>query len=363
MTEQPPGTDRSRGRVGPALDGHGVRAGLIRSKYLLRRLVTSVVVILGVVTVTFVVARVVPSDPAALFAGVRARPEQLEQVRQDLNLDAGVLSQYVSYLGQLVQGDLGVSFATKRPIAEDLRRFLPATLELALAATVLALAVGVPAGVAAAARRHRLGDTAIRLFAVTGVSLPVFWSALLLQLLFASRLGWLPLAGRTGSSTVFDEVTGFFLIDSALSGSWSNLADVIVHLAMPVAVMAAYPLGLTIRMIRGSMLEVLGSDYIEAATVAQIPRRTVLGRLALKNALLPTLTVLGLTFAYSVSSAFLVESVFAWPGLGKYLTDAVVRLDFPVITAAALAVTVIYVLVNLALDLLQARLDPRVALT
>ncbi len=351
MTEQTPSSAPSQQRT-----------GLIRSRYLLRRVVTSLLVILGVITVTFVVARLVPSDPAALYAGVRARPEQVEQVRRDLNLDAPVLSQYASYVGQLARGDLGVSFATKRPIAEDLRRFLPATLELALAATALAMAVGVPAGVAAAARRSRLGDTSIRLFAVTGVSLPVFWSALLLQLLFASRLGWLPLAGRTDSSTSFNEPTGFFLIDSALSGSWSNFADVVVHLAMPVAVMTAYPLGLTIRLIRGSMLEVLGSDYIEAATVAQIPRRTVLRRLALKNALLPTLTVLGLTFAYSVSSAFLVEAVFAWPGLGKYLTDAVVRLDFPVITAAALAVTVIYVLVNLGLDLLQARLDPRVAL-
>ncbi len=353
---------RSSRRTGPAPSGAAGRAGLLRSRYLLRRVATSLLVILGVVTITFVVARLVPSDPAALYAGARARPAQVEQVRQDLNLDAPVLSQYGSYLQQLVQGDLGVSFATKRPIAEDLRRFLPATLELALAATALAMVVGVPAGVAAAARRHRLGDTAIRLFAVTGVSLPVFWSALLLQLLFASRLGWLPLAGRTDSSTSFNEPTGFFLIDSALSGSWSNFADVVVHLALPVAVMAAYPLGLTVRLIRGSMLEVLGSDYIEAATVAQIPRRTVLGRLALKNALLPTLTVLGLTFAYSVSSAFLVEAVFAWPGLGKYLTDAVVRLDFPVVTAAALAVTVIYVLVNLFLDLLQARLDPRVAL-
>ena len=324
---------------------------------------TSLLVILGVVTITFVISRLVPSDPAQLYAGARARPEQVEQVRQDLNLDAPVLSQYVSYLGDLVQGDLGVSFATRRPIAHDLRRFLPATLELAFAATVLSMVVGIPAGVIAAARQSRMSDTSIRLLAVTGVSMPVFWGALLLQLLFASKLGWLPLAGRTDASVSFDELTGFYVIDSVLSGSWSNFADVIVHLALPVAVMAAYPLGLTIRLIRGSMLEVLGSDYIEAATVAQIPRRTVLGRLALKNAVLPALTVLGLTFAYSVSSAFLVETVFAWPGVGKYLTDAVVRVDFPVITAAALAVTVVYVLVNLALDLVQARLDPRVELS
>lgn len=332
------------------------------AKYLLRRLATSLLVILGVVTITFIVSRLVPSDPAQLYAGAKARPAQVEQVRQDLNLDAPVLSQYASYIGDLVRGDLGVSFGTKRPIAQDLRRFLPATLELALAATALSMAVGIPAGVFAAARQNRMTDTSIRLIAVTGVSLPVFWSALLLQLFFASRLDWLPLAGRTGASTDFDEVTGFYIIDSALSGNWSSFADVVVHLVLPVAVMAAYPLGLTIRLIRGSMLEVLGSDYIEAATLAQIPRRTVLGRLALKNAVLPALTVLGLTFAYSVSSAFLVESVFAWPGLGKYLVDAVVRVDFPVITAAALSVTVVYVLVNLCLDLLQAKLDPRVEL-
>lgn len=344
---RPAGSRRGRG-IGP--------------RYLTRRAATSLLVIVGVVTITFVVSRLVPSDPAQLYAGVRARPEQVEQVRQDLNLDAPLLSQYVSYLGDLARGDLGVSFATRRPIAQDLRRFLPATLELALAATLLSMVVGIPAGVWAAARRSRLSDTSIRLFAVTGVSMPVFWGALLLQLLFASRLGWLPLAGRTDPSASFDEITGFFVIDSLLSGSPSSFFDVLSHLAMPVAVMAAYPLGLTIRLIRGSMLEVLSSDYIEAAQVAQVPRRTVLSRLALKNAVLPALTVLGLTFAYSISSAFLVETVFAWPGIGKYLTDAVVRVDYPVIAASALAVTVVYVLVNLALDLVQARLDPRVEL-
>lgn len=330
--------------------------------YLLRRVFASLLVILGVVTITFVVSRLVPSDPASLYAGARARPEQVEQVRADLGLDAPVLSQYVDYLGDLARGELGISFATKRPIAEDLQRFLPATLELALSATALSLLLGVPAGVMAAARHRRLGDTGIRLLAVIGVSVPVFWSALILQLIFAAELGWLPLAGRTEATTTFAQPTGFFAIDSLVAGNWSGFVDVLRHLVMPVLVMAAFPLGLTIRLVRGSMLEVLGSDYVEAARVARVPRRTVLWRLALKNALLPALTVLGLTFAYSVSSAFLVEAVFGWPGLGKYLTDAIVRVDFPVITAAALAITVIYVLVNLALDLLQARLDPRVEL-
>lgn len=332
-------------------------------RYVLRRAGTSLLVILGVVTITFAVARVVPSDPASLYAGPRARPAQVEQVRQDLNLDDPLITQYVSYLGDLGRGDLGVSFATRRSIMEDMRSFLPATLELALLATALSMVIGIPLGVLASSRRGRARDGGIRLFAVTSVSVPVFWSALLLQLFFASRLGWLPLSGRTSSDVEFSELTGFFLFDSLLSGSWSNVWDVLTHLALPVAVMAAYPLGLTIRLIRGSMLEVLGEPYIEAARVAHIPERTILYRLALKNALAPALTILGLTFAYSVSSAFLVEAVFNWPGIGKYLTDAIVRVDFPVITAAALVITIIYVVVNLLLDLLHAKIDPRVELS
>ncbi len=331
-------------------------------RYLLRRLLTSLGVVLGVVTITFVVARLVPSDPAALYAGPRARPAQVEQVRQDLNLDASIPAQYVSYLGDLFTGDLGISFANRRPIAEDLLNFLPATLELALLATGLSMAIGIPLGVWAAARQDRRRDNGIRLVAVTSVSVPVFWSALILQLFFANRLGLLPLSGRTSSDVEFAERTGFFLIDSVLSGSPSNVGDVLTHLVMPVIVMAAYPLGLTIRLIRGSMLEVLGEPFIEAARLGGVPERTVLFRLALKNALAPALTILGLTFAYSVSSAFLVEAVFNWPGIGRYLTDAIIRVDFPVITAATLVITVIYVLVNLLLDLLQARLDPRVEL-
>ncbi len=343
-------------------------------RYLLRRLVTSLVVVLGVVTITFITSRLVPSDPASLYAGPRARPEQVERVRQELNLDAPVVNQYASYLTDLATGDLGVSFATRRSIAADLVQFLPATLELALLATGLSMLIGIPLGVIAAGRRgartgskaskarRQRSDAGIRLFAVTSVSVPVFWTALLFQMIFAGELDLLPLSGRTSSSVSFREWTGFFLIDSVLSGSPSNVWDVIKHLMLPVAVMAAYPLGLTIRLIRGSMLEVLGEPFIEAARLAGIDERTVMYRLALKNALAPALTILGLTFAYSVSSAFLVEAVFNWPGIGRYLTDAIVRIDFPVITAAALVITVIYVVVNLGLDLLQVRLDPRVEL-
>ena len=330
--------------------------------YLLRRMLTSFGVVLGVVTITFVIARLVPSDPASLYAGPRARPAQIEQVRQDLNLDDPVVVQYANYLGDLSQGDLGISFATRRPIIDDLLAFLPATLELALVATAVAMILGIPLGVWAAAAVGRLRDAVVRVAAVLSVSVPVFWSALLLQLFFAGDRDWLPLGGRTSSDVEFAEPTGFFLVDSILSFNAGNVWDVVTHLTLPVVVMAAYPLGLTVRLIRGSMLEVLNEPHVEAARIAQIPERTILFRLALKNALAPALTLLGLTFAYSVSSAFLVESVFNWPGIGRYLTDAIVRVDFPVIMAATLVITVIYVLVNLALDLVQARLDPRIVL-
>ncbi len=331
--------------------------------YLLRRLITSLLVVLGVITITFAVARIVPSDPASLYAGPRARPAQVEQVRADLNLDAPITTQYTSYLGDLAQGDLGISFASKRPIFDDIVDLFPATLELALLATLVSMLLGIPLGVIAASRRNRPRDGGLRLFAMASVSVPVFWAALLLQLFLASRLGWLPLSGRTSPDVLFDETTGFFLIDSALSGSIGNVWDVVRHLILPVTVMAAYPTGLTLRLIRGSMIDVLNEPYIEAARLAGIAERTVLYRLALKNALAPALTILGLTFAYSISSAFLVEVVFNWPGIGSYLTNAIVRLDFPVITAAALVVTVVYVMVNLLLDLVHAKIDPRVVLS
>ncbi len=320
-------------------------------------------VILGVITITFVVARLVPSDPAALYAGPRARPAQVEQVRQDLKLDAPLAEQYVSYLGELSRGDLGISFATRQPILDDVVDRFPATLELALLATLLSMVIGIPLGVRAAARQNKASDTSLRLLAVTGVSIPVFWAALLSQLFFASRLGWFPLSGRLPADVSFNEPTGFFVVDSILSGSPSNFWAVLRHLAMPVMVMALFPLGLTTRLIRSSMIDVLAEPYIEAARLAGVPERTVLYRLALKNALAPALTILGLTFAYSVSSAFLVEAVFGWPGIGSYLTSAIQRLDFPVITAGALVITVVYVVVNLLLDLVHAKIDPRVQLS
>jgi peptide/nickel transport system permease protein len=334
--------------------------------YLLRRLLLAVVVLAAVSVVTFIVARVVPSDPAALYVGPRPRAEQIEAARRVLALDRPLPLQYLSYVSDVVTGDLGVSLRSKQPISEDLRAFLPATLELVVAATLLSLAVGIPLGVYAGAKRGGAFDHATRLLSIAGVSIPTFWLALLLQLLFFRQLHWLPLGGRLSNEVALahpvDVVTGFYTIDAAVTGNWTAWRDALRHLVLPAVTLASYPVGLVTRMTRSAMVDVLGERYVTAARASGIPESTIRFRLALRNAILPTLTVLGLTFAYSITGAFLVEIVFAWPGVGTYVTQGILSVDFPVIIGVTLVVTVVYLVINLAVDLLHAALDPRVGL-
>ena len=334
--------------------------------YLLKRLSLAAVVVFGVLVITFTVSNVVPNDPARLYAGARARPEQLAEVRERLRLDDPLPLQFARYVGNLAQGDLGESFKTRRAIRDDLKTFFPATMELVVLATLLALVVGIPAGVLSAAGRGGWLDGVSRVATIAGVSLPSFWLAILLQLLFFSLLGWLPLSGRLSRDIMLTQpivpITGFYLVDGLLTQNWAAWRDALWHLVLPVVVLATYPVSLVARMTRAAMIEVLGEPYIRTAKASGLSLRQVLFKHALKNALIPTLTVLGLTFAYSVTGAVLVEIIFAWPGLGKYVTDAIIATDFPVIVSVTLLVTVLYVLVNLLVDLLQAALDPRIEL-
>lgn len=334
--------------------------------YLLRRLLLSLLVVIGVVVITFTISNVVPNDPARLYAGARARPEQLVAVRERLRLDDPLPRQFAHYLGRVVRGDLGRSFKTRRAISQDLRSFLPATLELVVLSTLIALAIGIPLGVLSAAQQGRIFDSVVRVVTIAGVSIPSFWLAILLQLLFFSALGWLPLSGRLSRDILLSQpiepLTGFHLIDAALQANWPAWRDALAHLVLPVAVLATYPLSLVARMTRASMIEVLAEPYIRTARAGGLsPARVLFGR-ALKNALLPILAVIGLTFAYSITGAVLIEIVFAWPGIGTYVTDAIIATDFPVILAVTLIVTVAYVIINLAVDLLQAAVDPRIEL-
>ncbi len=336
------------------------------AEYLLRRLGLAVLVILGVMLIVFLVSRVVPGDPARLYLGPRASAERLEEVRQELGLNDPLPVQFVHYVVSTLQGDLGYSFRTKRPIVEDLKVRLPATMELVITATFLALIVGVAVGVLGAAKRGRWFDQSSRLATIAGVSVPAFWLALLLQLLFFTALDILPLGGRLSQDVQLNhpitQITGFYLIDAAVTGNWIAWKDAAWHLILPAFVLAIYPISLSVRMTRASMVEVLSEPYIMAARAAGLSEREILYKLALKNGIVPTLTVMGLVFAYSITGAVLVEIVFVWPGMGSYMTDAILNSDIYVLFAVTLVVTIIYVIINILVDSVQASLDPRIRL-
>ncbi len=334
--------------------------------YLLRRLTFALFVILGVMIITFFVSRILPADPVRLFVGVRASEEVVEAKRIEFGLDKPVPVQFLNYAGSVLQGDFGISFRTKRPITDDILVFLPATLELVILSMVLAVVIGIPVGVIGAATRGSWIDQVSRVITIAGVSIPSFWLALILQLLFFGALGWLPLGGRLSRDILItspmETITGFYSIDGLLTGNWVAWRDALWHLVLPTFVLATYPISLTARMTRSAMLEVMSETYISAAKAAGLSQREILFKLALKNAIVPTLTVLGLVFAFSITGAILVEIVFSWPGLGTYVTDSILSADFPVVMAVTLIVTIIYVVINLVVDFLQAALDPRVRL-
>jgi peptide/nickel transport system permease protein len=331
---------------------------------MLRRLVTSFIVVAGVITITFFVARVLPSDPARTFAGVRARPEQVAVIRTRFGLDRPLPEQYVRYLGDLVRGDFGTSFATKRSVREDLGIFLPATLELVLFGFALALLVGIPAGVIAGAREEGAFDRVTGIGAVLGAAAPIFARALLAQQVFFNQLHWLPLNGRLDAGVSIAHpvtpMTGFLLVDTALTGNWIAWRDALAHLILPALVVAIYPLAIVLRMTRNSMVDALHQPHITVARAKGMPERTILLRHALRNGILPVLTIAGLTFAYAVTGTVFVEVLFRWPGVGKYVADAIVGKDFPPILAVTLVSTLIFVGVTFCTDLLRMALDPRV---
>lgn len=337
------------------------------ARYLLRRLVLSVFVVLGVTFLVFTVAQVVPSDPAALYAGPRPTAALIEKARETLNLDAPLHERFVSFATAMVTADFGVSYKSRREISQDLAVYLPATLELAIFSTGLALLIGIPAGVMAAARRGGWLDRLGGLGSILAVAMPTFFLAMLLQGVFSQGLGWLPLSGRMSKEfSVLDPVpfvTGFMLIDTSYAGRFDAFKDAFAHLVLPGLTLAAYPAGIAMRLTRSAMIEILERRHILAARALGLSEPRILFGHALPNAVGPALTVIGLSFAYALTGAVLVEIVFAWPGLGRYVSEAILSKDFPVIAAATMVVTLCYVAMNLVLDLVQALVDPRVALT
>lgn len=326
-----------------------------------RRLLNLIWVVLGVSIITFAISHLVPGDPARLVAGDRATPEIVAAVRADLGLDKPLPQQYLHYMGQLLHGDLGTSIRTRRPVAQDIVAFFPATLELALVALVLATLVGVPLGVLSAVWRNRFIDHVARIVAVTGVSTPAFWLGLGLIVVFYGHLGWFPGGGRLDQGVAPPpHFTGLYLVDALLSGQWHLLPDIIRHLALPAVTLGFVHLGIVARQIRSSMLEQLGEDYVRTARAYGLSPWTVIMRHALPNALIPSVTMLGLALGDLLYGAVLTETVFSWPGMGAYVVDSIQALDFPAVMGFAVVVSFAYVILNLLVDLLYRWLDPRI---
>lgn len=318
-------------------------------------------VLLGVSVLTFFIAHVVPADPVLVALGEHAREEQIQAYRRAYGLDRPVTVQFAIYLRRLLQGDLGVSIRTRRPVAEDLREFLPATIELGGAAWLVALLLGIPAGILSAVYRNRIFDHVSRIVALVGASMPVFWLGLLLLGTFYYRLRWLPGPGRLDVAVEPPPMrTGLLLFDASLAGDAGALVNAVRHLVLPALTLGLFSTAVIARMTRSAMLEVLIQDYVRTARAKGMPELRVVLAHGLKNAMIPTLTIVGISFGSLLSGAVLTETIFAWPGLGRYATASAISLDFPAVMGVTLVTAFIYTLANLVVDLLYARIDPRI---
>jgi peptide/nickel transport system permease protein len=331
--------------------------------YLGRRLALAAVALFGIVLVSFLVAHMVPADPLATVLSDQATkdPSIRAAYVKRWGLDRSLPEQFVAYLTNVLRGDLGESFTTRRPVLRDLQQFLPATVELSLAALLVSVGFGVPLGVWAAVRHNRAVDHAARAVSLAGAASPIFWTGLVALYLFYYALEWTPGPGRLDSyMTMPRPVTGFLLVDSLLAGQPDVFASAVRHLILPAAVLGWFIMGLIARTTRASLLEVLSADYVRTARAKGLGEGVVVGLHALRNALIPVVTVIGLTFASLLSGAVLTETVFAWPGIGRYAVTASTRLDYPAILGVTMLTAVIYIVVNLIVDLLYGVLDPRI---
>ena len=327
-----------------------------------RRLAAALPTLAGVVVVTFLLTRALPGDPAAYFAGPAATREAVEQIRARLGLDRSLPEQFLSYLGDLARGDLGVSITTGQPVAQDLLARLPASAELTLLGLLFAASVGIALGVVAALHPNGWQDHLCRVVATLGVNLPTFFTGLLLIYVFYYLLGWAPAPlGRLDAfGSPPPHATGFYLVDSLLAGDAETLASAAAQLVLPALTLGIFAVAPIARMTRGSMLAVMGSDFIRAARAHGLPARQVVVSYALRNALLPVVTTLGMVFSFLLGANVLVEKVFAWPGVGSYAVEALIASDYAPVQGFVMAMGVLYVLLNLGVDLLYRAIDPRV---
>ncbi|WP_309085316.1 ABC transporter permease subunit [Chelativorans sp.] len=330
-------------------------------RFLLRRLAVLIPTFIGVSIIAFAFIRVLPGDPVALMAGERVMsPERHAELMRELGFDRPIWTQYLDYLGGILTGDFGNSIVTRRPVLDEFLTLFPATMELSLCAIILSVVIGVPLGIVAAVRRGSWLDQSVMGFALVGYSMPIFWWALLLIILFSGILQWTPVSGRISLMYFFPPVTGFMLIDSLLSGQEGAFRSAVSHLVLPTIVLATIPLAVIARQTRSAMLEVLGEDYVRTARAKGLPPRRVVGLHALRNALIPVVTTIGLQVGVLLAGAILTETIFSWPGIGKWMVDSVFKRDYAVVQGGLLLIAGIIMLVNLIVDVLYGLINPRI---
>jgi dipeptide transport system permease protein len=330
-------------------------------RFLLGRLAVLIPTFIGVSIIAFSFIRLLPGDPVALLSGERVMsPERHAQITHELGYDRHIVIQYLDYLWGVLTGDMGTSIVTKQPVLEQFLTLFPATLELSICAIILAVVLGIPAGIFAALKRGTFFDQSIMGTALVGYSMPIFWWGLLLIILFSGILQWTPVSGRISLLYYFPSVTGFMLIDSLLSGQEGAFKSALSHLILPTVVLATIPLAVIARQTRSAMLEVLGEDYVRTARAKGLPPFRVIGVHALRNAMIPVITTIGLQVGVLLAGAILTETIFSWPGIGKWMVDSVFRRDYPVIQAGLLMIAGIIMIVNLIVDLLYGLINPRI---
>ncbi|NIN68467.1 MAG: ABC transporter permease subunit [Anaerolineae bacterium] len=330
------------------------------TSYVIRRLLSLIPTLLGVSIIVFLFLRMIPGDPALALAGEHATEANVERIREEFGLNKPLHEQYLTYMGKVLRGDLGRSILSRRPIMDEIRVRFPATIELSICALTVALFVGVPAGMISATRRNSIFDNLAMVGSLLGISMPIFWLGLMLNWFFAVQLGWLPSVTRLDAGIQLQRITNLLVVDSIITGNAEALLNAVQHLILPAIALGTIPMAIIARMTRSAMLEVLEQDYMRTARAKGLVERVVIMRHALKNALLPVITIVGLQVGVLLSGAVLTETIFAWPGIGRWLYLSILSRDYPIIQGMALFITVLFLVINLLVDVSYAVVDPRI---
>ena len=328
--------------------------------YIIRRILVMIPTLLGVSVIVFFMLHLTPGDPAELLMGERASEEALQDIREHLGLNKPVYVQYGIFLKQLLKGDLGETIWTRQKVWIEVKQRFPATIELAVVALFISCVLGMLLGIISATKQYSIFDYLSMLGALIGVSMPIFWLGLVFMLIFSLNLGWLPMSGRLSVGIELETITNFYVLDAVLTGNWEAFRDALWHIIMPAFTLSTIPTAIIARMTRSSMLEVLRQDYIKTAKAKGLSQFKVVFKHALRNALIPVVTTIGLQFGVLLCGAILTETIFAWPGVGKWIYDAVMQRDYMVIRGGTLFLAAIFIVINLCVDVLYAVINPRI---